>query len=574
MRKFSTDFLLAGMAVTRLVMAAAVTTLLAVGGKTIAAESTEPVSLATLLEEMVDRSQLARFPSPKYSCKQFSSYDRRSTSADEAATWFANWDRSQFVRIEEGSERTEYVLMDADGPGAIVRIWSTWHGPKGEPFSNGTLRIYLDGSETPVIEGPIAEVIDGGYFPQGPLSQGVSPQTEYRRRGHNLYLPIPYARGCKVTYETDVFLDEGGKAGEALYYQINYRTYEPGTPVETFSQDRLAAMSQKLAEVQQTLDEGGRKSTDGWQSSRWDGEIPTGETKRIARLTSPGAIRRISLQLGEGASPQSLRSTIVRLKFDGEPCVWVPVGDFFGVGYKPQPYQSWYTAYAKDGTLSSEWVMPFEKECEVSIENLSQDDLQGVAATVYSSEWDWDERSMHFCASWREYNGVQTEGSKSMDLPTDAQDLNYVSIEGKGVYAGDTLTLFNGADGWWGEGDEKIYVDGEDFPSHFGTGTEDYYGYAWCRPESFAAPFHAQPEGGGNLTGGFSVNSRYRALDAIPFTRSLHFDMELWHWKATKINYAPTTFYYARPGAMSNVSPDADAAEREVALDLEEFVAN
>ena len=48
------------------------------------------------------------------------------------------------------------------------------------------------------------------------------------------------------------------------------------------------------------------------------------------------------------------------------------------------------------------------------------------------------------------------------------------------------LHLINYHRGWWGEGDEKIYVDGEDFPSHFGTGTEDYYGYAWCRPEEFA----------------------------------------------------------------------------------------
>jgi hypothetical protein len=118
---------------------------------------------------------------------------------------------------------------------------------------------------------------------------------------------------------------------------------------------------------------------------------------------------------------------------------------------------------------------------------------------------------------------------------------------------------------WWGEGDEKIFIDGESFPSHVGTGTEDYYGYAWCRPEFFEAPFHAQPTGTGNLDGGFSVNSRYRSLDALPFSESIKVDMELWHWRSTRMNYAPATFWYARPGAKWNVEPDPKTAARPVA---------
>ena len=69
----------------------------------------------------------------------------------------------------------------------------------------------------------------------------------------------------------------------------------------------------------------------------------------------------------------------------------------------------------------------------------------------------------------------------------------------------------------------------------------------------FESPFHAQPDGRGNLAVGFSVNSRYRALDAIPFTKQIKFDMELWHWADTQVNYAPSTFWYARPGATCNV---------------------
>ena len=150
--------------------------------------------------------------------------------------------------------------------------------------------------------------------------------------------------------------------------------------------------------------------------------------------------------------------------------------------------------------------------------------------------------------------------------------MNFVQVSGKGVYVGDTLTVFNGPDAWWGEGDEKIFVDGEAFPSHIGTGTEDYYGYAWCRPEYFAAPFHAQPTGAGNMKAGFSVNNRYRALDAIPFTASIKFDMELWHSQKTVVNYAPATFWYAQPGASCNVVPAPEAAAEPVAMQRSDVV--
>jgi hypothetical protein len=105
-----------------------------------------------------------------------------------------------------------------------------------------------------------------------------------------------------------------------------------------------------------------------------------------------------------------------------------------------------------------------------------------------------------------------------------------------------------------------------------GTGTEDYYGYAWCRPESFESPFHAQPCGAGNLAVGFSVNSRYRILDALPFTKQIRFDMELWHWRSTRMNYAPAVFWYARPGATCNVEPNPETAKLPVAKKLTDVV--
>ena len=101
----------------------------------------DTITFESLLNEMVDRESITRFPEPSYTCRQFSSYDRDSVGPDKKG-WFANWDRSQFVRVEDNNGRKEYILMDAEGAGAVVRFWGTWHGPAGGTFSNGMMRCF------------------------------------------------------------------------------------------------------------------------------------------------------------------------------------------------------------------------------------------------------------------------------------------------------------------------------------------------------------------------------------------------------------------------------------------------
>jgi len=135
------------------------------------------ISLESLLDEMVDRSRLARFPEPAYTCRQASSFDRGAKSPEEPG-WFANNDRSFFLRSEKNAGREEWVMMDAQGPGAIVRFWVT------APLYKGTIRVYLDGRDKPAIESRVDELVGGNALVGPPLS-------EERARGRNLYLPIP-----------------------------------------------------------------------------------------------------------------------------------------------------------------------------------------------------------------------------------------------------------------------------------------------------------------------------------------------------------------------------------------------
>lgn len=116
-----------------------------------ASSSAQTVTTESLLREMADRDALARFPHPAYKSLQTSSYDRASKEPG-TEEWTANRDYSQFLCTVRHQGRTEHVMMDARGPGAVVRIWITWAGRPRKPFSNGTIRLYLDDGDDPLVE--------------------------------------------------------------------------------------------------------------------------------------------------------------------------------------------------------------------------------------------------------------------------------------------------------------------------------------------------------------------------------------------------------------------------------------
>ena len=483
----------------------------------------QSITFDSLLDEMVDRSAIARFPDPAYTCKQASSYDRASATPDDQHTWFANGDASHFVREEMNGDRKEWVLMDVEGPGAITRWWIT-------AFKYvTTVRIYLDGSDTPAIEANIGEFIGGDFTVGEPLSIVTA-------NGRNTYLPIPYAKSCKVTVD-QMWTGDKDKEQDCLFYQICYRTYASGTKVESFSMDAFNAAKDKVDAVQKKLVD--------FSALDWVAPITTikaGKSASIPADAGPRVIETLRIKLDAEDRTQAYRSTILRIEFDDmdEPAVYCPVGEFFGSGVGINPYKSWYSQVYEDGTMVSHWPMPYRQNCTITLINAVGEQDVKFQLELFDKPWDWDDRSMYFHCNWRQDRNMSTHPRR---------DWEYVKLAGEGVFVGDVLTLLNYYRSWWGEGDEKIYVDGEKFPSHFGTGTEDYYGYAWCTPRYFTAPFHAQPraEGPGNY--GNVTNLRFRSLDGIPFTKDFKFDMEIWHSTMTRVDYAAATFWYGKPGA-------------------------
>ena len=291
------------------------------------------------------------------------------------------------------------------------------------------------------------------------------------------------------------------------------------------------------------------------------GKIDPKQEKSIELTKGEMAIQTLSIKLGDYSDPEITRKVVLKIEFDNNQSVWCPIGDFFGTGIGLNPFKGWYRTVSEDGNMSSRWVMPYKETGKISIVNLSDTpvDLK-LEATI--DDYKWDAQSMYFNAAW---NGQYPVATRPFS------DWNYVTLKGRGVYVGDALTIMNPVKKWWGEGDEKIWVDGEDFPSIFGTGTEDYYAYSWggISTDFYEHPFHAQPHsyvynklnrntGKERNTLGYSTETRTRALDVMPFGSSLQLDMEVWSWSDCDMGYGVGVYWYGDASTTSNRTVNID----------------
>ena len=220
---------------------------------TVSCRNEEVITFRSLLREMTQVDAASRFPDPSYRLVQFSSYDRLSTDPDSTG-WFANNDFTQFIREEDNNGRHEYVMLEADGPGAVVRWWMTFGNANA---SNSYIRVYLDNQTEPVIEGRAPDLVGGMMLAPQPLSTSVSPLTDPQRRGYDLYLPLPFSKSCKITLENDSIVISPKRRSPSIYYNICTRLYEEGTRVASFRKEMLTADSLSVTECASYLGDTG-----------------------------------------------------------------------------------------------------------------------------------------------------------------------------------------------------------------------------------------------------------------------------------------------------------------------------
>ncbi len=496
----------------------------------------QQVSVKSLLPQMTDLTFLTHRPNPVFTMAQASSYDRRSNPGPNSDP-FANGDAGQFIRIEDTAHGKEYVMADLKGPGAVVRLWSA--------NPSGTLRMYFDGEAEPRVKVKLADLLNGKIQPLAP------PFGYNASSGCNLYFPFPYAKSLKITADGS----EGGNP-TSLYYHVGYRTYAAGTTVKTFTADDYTSNKALIAKVGAGLDHPASKTD---LKVLGEATLKTGEvltSNYQPQISSAIRVLQVKIPVLSPAEAKVLpwedprqthnvlRQLSLSIQFDGEACVETPLGDFFGAAPGINPYENVPMTVNADGTLTCRFVMPFEKQATISIRN------QGAPVAVKLSAamrpFPWGPGSYHFHAQWL--------GEHGSTRPF--HEMPFLDVQGEGVFVGTSLNVTSPVPDWWGEGDEKATVDGESFPSTFGTGTEDYYGYAWGSSQLFDEPYHAQTRCDGPGSRGHTSLNRWQIFDPITYTKSLKFTVEMWHWADCIVTFDHAAYWYSKPGGTPPVHID------------------
>ena len=514
-----------------------------------------------IVSKIYDLPALAKLPDPGEKGALFSSYDRRSKfdkKSDSYINWYANADWAGFVR-QEGEK---VVLAEIDGPGVIWRIWSASLG-------DGKVKIYLDGKLA-------IDILWKDYF-SGKIAPFNRDGLVYRTAGGwNNYTPISFQKSCKIVTKATIEQSEKFKIDPGVwgkFFHFNYTVFPKNTKVQTFKMKFSAEENKALDKANKILTSNLGKNpvvykNVGEEFVIWN--IPAGET-RFLELTGNRAITSLKIKIPQSQNLKNLlRQLTLSINWDKEksPSVWSPIGDYFGTAPGINEYKSLVMGMMESksqrlevrdqGTplnpkinqsknpvsfiFYSYWYMPFKNHAKISIKNESDKD-QKVYLIVEHAPLNSSFNNLgYFHAKWhRDLN------------PDKKQPLDWKILEtsGRGRFVGTMLHIWNPKGQWWGEGDEKFYVDGEKFPSTFGTGSEDYFGYAWCIPEIFSSAYHSQTTNFHNR--GHISNNRWHIGDNIPFQKSFSAYIEKYFKNSRPTFYAGIAYWYLSKNGVDEI---------------------
>ena len=263
--------------------------------------------------------------------------------------------------------------------------------------------------------------------------------------------------------------------------------------------------------------------------------IAPGKKATILNVEGPGMIVRMWFAI-DSHDPYFLRRVVIRMFWDGEskPSVEVPLGDFFGCGFKYKQYISQYLGMTSGGYVCY-FPMPFEGSARIEISNETRQEIYGFFYQVDYQKFEGALESdvAYFHAQWN--RSIRTN-----------YDSNFVMLkaEGAGQLVGVNLNLqsYDGGLGFL-EGDEMIYVDGEKKPSVHGTGTEDFFSSGWYfNKGEFAGPYNGLIYK--NDTLGQIAAYRLYIMDPIPFKKNIKVTIEHGHGNQDIADYSSTVYWY------------------------------
>lgn len=289
----------------------------------------------------------------------------------------------------------------------------------------------------------------------------------------------------------------------------------------------------------------------GGNSDRWP--IAPGGTLEIFKATGPGVITHIWFTIAAGND--HLKELVLRGYWDDQPgpCVEAPIGDFFGLNLGSyQVYQSEYLACSPGRSLNCYFAMPYKRSARFTVTN------EGAAAVgSFYSNIDYltvpqlPDDSVYFHAQYRQSAPcVPVTGLNPKVNPDGKMNYVYMETSGRGHLMGVTLGVLQNANGWWGEGDDMIFIDDDSKPAIIGTGSEDYFLGSWNFGGEFGAQQFAHSMYGAPIittperTGGRYCCYRWHGDNPVTFEKSLKHTMEHGHANDRGDNFYSCAYWY------------------------------
>lgn len=325
-------------------------------------------------------------------------------------------------------------------------------------------------------------------------------------------------------------------------------TGEPEIPDELFAQARLRNYKTRRS-----------SSWDRTGGNRDATPVEPGQSTTLLDITGAGVVTHIWFTISS-SDPMHLKNLVLRAWWDGEsaPSVETPIGDFFGLGLGEYfVYQSALLAVAPIKALNAYFQMPFSSSARITVTNegkvrtnslyyaIDYVTLPTLLADV--ARFHAQYRQAAPCRGWT--NDWTNNGSSGINdrKNLDGQD-NYVFMEakGKGHFVGVTQAVLQNQTGWFGEGDDMIFIDGDKLPTINGTGSEDYYNGAWdFGLQSFGyqhngAPYMVDPE----RIGGRYCLYRWHTESPITFDESIKVTIEHGHANHRSDDFYSVAYWY------------------------------
>ncbi len=470
------------------------------------------VSWASLLAAAADPRTLAAPVDETASSRMFSSCSDtgKVILANLAPAITGDMDHGFVTDVTDEPGRVRATLAEFDGPGAITWVWSA------NPV--GTVGLFIDGREEAALSMPFADFLAGRFLPVR------RPYASVTSRGHNLHFPIVHATHCKLV------LWAPRREDLSELYQVAWQSLPPAAEVHPFDAAEIGREPRLLGQLAGRILDAERAA--GAALRTLERRLEPGQTMEVLRMAGPAAVASLRFT---GASKADLRGLWVDAAWDGTPAVRAPLHMLAGVSADLEDTES-LPASVAGARVTLRWFMPFSNGGRMLVSNATERAC-AVTAEAWTQPIEAAQYPLRFRANYRQHPGLRTDARNIVTL---------VEAAGPGRLVGCVLGVDSRSDQWWGEGDHLIWLDDRSRPAWHGTGTEDYFGFAWCSQGIFSHPFRGQTRIAGSRSHRIAHMHRYHLLDQLPFQRWAQFQFEAWGLAKGEMDWITSAMWYSR----------------------------